>query len=35
MRIGDAKQTYLADEAIWTSSTQKVWFALLLAAPLA
>ena len=30
MRIGDAKQTYLADEAIWTSSTQKVWFALLL-----
>ncbi len=35
MRIGDAKQTYLADEAIWTSSTQKIWFALLLAALLA
>ncbi len=32
MRIGDAKQNYLADEAIWTSSTQKVWLALLLAA---
>ncbi len=35
MRIGDAKQTYLADEAIWTSSTQKIWFALLLAVLLA
>ncbi|GGY59393.1 branched-chain amino acid ABC transporter permease [Marinobacter zhanjiangensis] len=35
MRIGDAKQTYLADEAIWTSNTQKIWFALLLAALLA
>ncbi len=32
MRIGDAKQTYLADEAIWTSSTQKAWFTLLLVA---
>ncbi len=30
MRIGDAKQTYQADEAIWTSSTQKFWFSLLL-----
>ena len=35
MRIGDAKQTYLADEAIWTSGTQKIWFALLLAVLLA
>lgn len=32
MRIGDAKQTYPADEAIWTSNTQRVWLALLLVA---
>ena len=25
MRIGDAKQSYEADEAIWTSQTQKLW----------
>jgi len=32
MRIGDAKQTYVADEALWTSSTQQIWFGLLLLA---
>ena len=32
MRIGDAKQSYEADEAILTSSTQKIWFALFLLA---
>lgn len=32
MRIGDAKHTYLADEALWTTTTQQVWFALLLLA---
>ncbi|MEX2475291.1 branched-chain amino acid ABC transporter permease [Marinobacter sp.] len=31
MRIGDAKETYVADEAIWTSPTQTFWFALLMA----
>jgi len=30
MRIGDAKQSYLADEALWTSTTQQAWFGLLL-----
>lgn len=30
MRIGDAKQSYAADEALWTSTTQQVWFGLLL-----
>ncbi|MDX1553489.1 MAG: branched-chain amino acid ABC transporter permease, partial [Marinobacter sp.] len=28
MRIGDAKQTYEADEAIWTTHTQQFWFGL-------
>src|SRR5690625_2303488 len=32
MRIGDAKQTYMADEALWTSTNQQVWFGLLLLA---
>ncbi|WP_417543253.1 branched-chain amino acid ABC transporter permease [Marinobacter sp.] len=32
MRIGDAKQGYEADEAIWKSSTQKIWFAFFLLA---
>lgn len=32
MRIGDAKQTYIADEALWTTTTQQVWFAVLLSA---
>jgi branched-chain amino acid transport system permease protein len=32
MRIGDAKHTYQADEALWTTTTQQVWFALLLLA---
>ena len=30
MRIGDAKQSYEADEAIWTSQTQKLWLGLFL-----
>jgi branched-chain amino acid transport system permease protein len=32
MRIGDAKQNYAADEAIFSNSTQKIWFALFLLA---
>ena len=32
MRIGDAKQNYEADEAILSTSTQKIWFALFLLA---
>lgn len=35
MRIGDAKQSYIADEALWTTTTQQVWFAFLLLALLA
>lgn len=30
MRIGDAKPSYQTDEAIWTTSTQQFWFAVLL-----
>lgn len=32
MRTGDAKTSYAADEALWTSAMQWVWFGLLLLA---
>lgn len=32
MRIGDAKKSYAADEALWTSRSQWVWFVLFLVA---
>lgn len=35
MRIGDAQQSYIADEALWTTSTQQAWFGLFLLALLA
>jgi branched-chain amino acid transport system permease protein len=32
MRIGSAKETYAADEALFDSAPQRIWFALLLVA---
>lgn len=32
MRIGNAKENYQADEALWSTTTQQVWFIVLLLA---